>query len=349
MFHTRAGKPGLPPGTIEYPYEGAETVISIFDYDEKHVQTRTDASPSDCFEYKDTKTVTWINVDGLKNVEDIKKIGDHFGLHPLTIEDIIDTDQRPKCEETETYLFVVLKMLRFNEQDNEILSEQVSFVIFNNTVISFQELRGDVFGPVRERITENKGRIRKMGVDYLLYALIDAVVDNYFLILEVFGDRIELVEHELVDDPEPETMQAIHKFKRDTVLLRKSIWPLREVINGIDRLESSFISKPVKRYFRDVYDHTIHVIDTIEAFRDIVTGMLELYLSVISNRMNEVMKVLTIIATIFIPLTFIAGIYGMNFKYMPELDWKPAYFITLLIMFTVALGMFGYFKKKQWL
>ena len=350
LFRTKAGKPGLPPGTIESPGEGAaETVISAFDYDQSGVEDYGSLTAKDCLAFKKKKTVTWVNVEGMKNIEEIRALGEGMEVHSLTLEDIVNTDQRPKYEDMESYLFIAVKMLRFDSTSADIISEQVSFVLFDNTVISFQELPGDVFGPVRERIMNDKGRIRKMNADYLLYALIDAVVDNYFIILETFGEQVETVERSLVKDPGTETMRTIHRLKRYTVHLRKSIWPLREVISGIERVDTPLISKPVRRYFRDVYDHTIQVIDTIEAFRDIVTGMMELYLSVISNKMNEVMKVLTIIATIFIPLTFVAGIYGMNFKYMPELDWKPAYFITLSVMLLMALGMVIYFKKKKWL
>jgi magnesium transporter len=247
------------------------------------------------------------------------------------------------------YMFVVLKMLRHDVKKDEVQAEQVSMILGPHFVISFQEVEGDVFNLIRDRIRQAKGRIRKMGADYLAYALIDAVVDNYFLILEKFGERMEGMEDELVTNPAPETLQEIHTLKRELIFLRRSVWPLRETISGLQRTESSLIAESTEVYLRDVYDHTIQVIDTVESLRDMVSGMLDTYLSSISNRMNEVMKVLTIIATIFIPITFIAGIYGMNFAVMPELGWRWAYFVVLGVMAAVSLVMVIYFRRKRWL
>jgi magnesium transporter len=252
-------------------------------------------------------------------------------------------------EDLEEYLFGVLKMLYYDEKEDEVRAEQVSFVLGTNSVITFQERQGDVFKPVRERIRKDKGLVRKRGADYLTYALIDAVVDHYFLILERFGETLEEIEGKVVTAPTPETLQTIHSMKREMIFLRKSVWPLREVISALERGESALIKKKTHIYLRDVYDHTIQVIDTVESFRDMVSGMLDTYLSSISNRMNEVMKVLTIFASIFIPLTFIAGIYGMNFQYMPELVWRGGYFIILSIMGAVGISMLAYFRRKKWL
>lgn len=240
-------------------------------------------------------------------------------------------------------------MLQYNEENKEIKTEQVSLILGSNWVVSFQENEGDVFDPIRERLRTDKGRIRKMGADYIVYALIDAVVDNYFAVLEKIGDKIEEIEDELVTNPAPETLRAIHDLKRQMILLRKSVWPLREVINRLERWESKLINKSTDIFLRDVYDHTIQVIDAIETFRDVLSGMLDIYLSSVSNRMNEVMKVLTIIATIFIPLTLVAGIYGMNFKYMPELEWVWGYPFVLLIMLAVGIVMLFYFRRRNWL
>jgi magnesium transporter len=240
-------------------------------------------------------------------------------------------------------------MLDGSHKNGEINTEQVSLILGSNFVFSFQEGGGDVFDPVRERIRNNKGRIRKMGADYLAYTLLDAIVDNYFIILEKLGERIEVLEEKLVTVPTPETLKLIHHLKREMIFLRKAVWPLREVIGGLERGESPFMSQSTKVYLRDVYDHTIQVIDSIETFRDMVSGMLDIYLSSVSNRLNAVMKVLTIITTIFMPLTFIAGIYGMNFKYMPELEWPWSYPIILLLMFGVGIFMLFYFKKRKWL
>ena len=282
-------------------------------------------------------------------MDTIEKIGQHYDLHPLVLEDILHTGQRPKFEDIEQYLFVVLMMLRFDKENKSVISEQVSLVLGKNFVISFQENVGDVFEQIRDRIRNSKGRIRKMGSDYLMYALLDAIVDGYFAILENMGETIETLEEELVDDPSKNTLQQIHHLKREMIFLRKSVWPLRELISSLERSESKLIQQSTEAYLRDVYDHTIQVIDTVESFRDMVASMLDLYLSSLSMRMNEVMKVLTIIATIFIPLTFIAGVYGMNFHNMPELSWKYGYPVTLLVMAIISIGMLYYFKRKNWL
>jgi len=347
----KAKKAGLPPGVLVHVGEKrAEKVrISLIDYDEKGFQEKEVKNIEDCFPFKDTPTVTWINIDGLHEVELIEKLGKHFDLHPLLLEDILNTGQRPKLEDFEDYLFVVLKMLSQTKKEEEIIAEQISLVLGPNFVISFQEREGDTFDPIRERIRSGKGRIRKMGADYLAYALIDAVVDGYFPLLEKFGERIEGMEEELVSDPAPETLQTIHDLKREMIFLRRSVWPLRELISGLQRGESPLVKETTKVYLRDVYDHTIQVIDSIENFREMVSGMLDIYLSSVSNKMNEVMKVLTMIATIFIPLTFIAGIYGMNFEYMPELGWRWSYPIVWLIIIAIAALMVTYFKRKRWL
>jgi magnesium transporter len=235
------------------------------------------------------------------------------------------------------------------DNSNEIVTEQISLILGPNFVISFQEKKGTVFNPIRERIRNDKGRIRKMGSDYLAYSLLDLIVDNYFIIMEKLGEKIEFLEEEVVTHPTPETLQTIHHLKREMIFLRKGVWPLREVVSGLERGESSLIKESTRIYLRDVYDHTIQTIDTIETYRDMVSGMLDIYLSSISNRLNAVMKVLTIIATIFMPLTFLAGIYGMNFKYMPELTWKWGYPVLCLIMIGIGIFMLAYFKKKNWL
>ena len=342
---------GLPPGTLVYTGERKlETVrITVIDYDENIFQEKQVAKIEDCFDFKTTPTVTWINIDGLHDVDIIEKIGGQYDFHPLVLEDILHTGQRPKFEDYEKYIYIVLMMLSFDDENQTVQSEQVSMVLGKNYVISFQENVGDVFEQIRDRIRNAKGRIRKMGADYLMYAILDAIVDNYFSILEKLGEKIEFLEEELVSNPTEKTLQQIHNLKREMIHLRKSVWPLRELISTFERSESELIEESTEAYLRDVYDHTIQVIDTVESFRDMITGMVDLYLSSVSNRMNEVMKVLTIIATIFIPLTFIAGIYGMNFEYMPELKWKFGYFGVWLIMLVITGGMFYYFRKKKWL
>jgi len=348
----RSKKAGLPPGTLVHIGEKTtgRIKITIIDYDEtQFLETETEEVEA-CFSFKDKSTLTWINVDGIHNVEVLAKLCDCFGLHPLVQEDILNTDQRPKMEDYGNYLYIVMKMLSFNANNSELVTEQISLILGKNFVISFQEgIQGDVFDQIRDRIRNNKGRIRKMGADYLAYSLLDSIVDNYFAILEKTGERIELLEDKLITNPAPETLQAIHNLKRDMIFLRKSVWPLREVISGLQRGESALIKTDMQIYLRDVYDHTIQVIDTIETFRDMLSGMLDIYLSSISNRLNAVMKVLTIIATIFMPLTFLAGVYGMNFKYMPELEWRFGYPMLLLIMITIGIFMLLFFKRKKWL
>ena len=349
LVKRRSVKTGLPPGTLVHIGERKteKTRITIMDYDETQFEEKQAKTIEECFPFKDKPTVTWINIDGIHQVEIIEKLGSHFGLHPLLLEDILNTEQRPKMEDFGDYIFVVLKMLYYDEA--EIEAEQVSLVLGSNFVISLQEREGDVFDPIRERIRKNKGRIRKAGADYLAYALLDAIVDNCFLILEKIGERIEDTEQQLATNPTPETLQLMRKLKKRMIILRKSIWPLREVVSGLERCESVLIHESTGAYLRDVYDHTIQVIDTVESFRDMVSGMLDIYLSSISNKMNEVMKVLTIFAAIFIPLTFVAGIYGMNFQFMPELGWQWGYPMILIVMASIAAGMLVYFRRKKWL
>jgi magnesium transporter len=348
----RSEKAGLPPGSLVHIGEkkAEEVKITIIDYDETHFQEKIVKTIAECIPFKDKPTVTWINVDGIHQVELLEKLGQCYGLHPLTLEDILNTDQRPKIEDFGDYVYIVLKMLYYRDKTDEIVTEQMSLILGSNFVISFQEgIEGDLFDPIRERIRSEKGRIRKMGADYLAYSLLDSIVDYYFVILEKLGERIEFLEEKLVANPNPETLQIIHNLKREMIFLRKSVWPLREVISGLERGESSLIKESTRIYLRDIYDHTIQVIDTIETFRDMLSGMLDIYLSSVSNRLNAVMKVLTIIATIFMPLTFLAGIYGMNFKFMPELEWRWGYLLIWMVMLGIGVFMLFYFKKKKWL
>ena len=351
LIKTRAKKAGLPPGTLVHVGERkTEKVrITILDYDEARFEEKQAKTIEECFPFKDKPTVTWINIDGLHQVDIIEKLGSHFGLHPLLLEDILNTEQRPKMEDYGDYIFVVMKMLYLGQQKDELETEQVSLIFGSNFVISFQEREGDVFDPIRDRIRKGKGRIRKAGSDYLAYALLDAVVDNYFIILEQVGENIEDTEQQLATNPTLETLQVIRKLKNEMIFLRKSIWPLREVVSGLERCESSLIHESTNVYLRDVYDHTIQVIDTVESFRDMISGMLDIYLSSISNKMNEVMKVLTIFASIFIPLTFVAGLYGMNFKFMPELEWHWGYPVILFVMVLIGASLLVYFRRRRWL
>ena len=344
-------KAGLPPGTPIYIGEKKvdKVQISIIDYTETQVEEKEAKTVEECFPFKDKPTVTWININGIHDVGIIEKLGSYFGLHPLLLEDIVNTGQRPKVEDFSDYIFIVVKMLWYHEEKQEVEAEQVSLILGPNFVISFQEREGDVFNHIRDRIRKGKGRVRKAGADYLAYALLDAIVDGYFIILEKFGEKIEDTETELTVNPTQETLQTIRNMKRELMFLRKSVWPLREVISTLEKAESSLIHESTDLYLRDVYDHTIQIIDTVESFRDIVSGMIDIYLSSISNRMNEVMKVLTIFAAIFIPLTFVAGIYGMNFDFMPELKWHFGYPMVLAVMAAIAGGLLIRFKRKRWL
>ncbi len=349
--HRRSRKAGLPPGSLIHigDKKAERTKITIIDYDAETFQERESKSIDECCALKDTSTITWINVDGVHDSQLISELGTRFGVHPLILEDIMTTAQRPKMEDMGDYIYIVVRMLDLVKKKEEVRSEQVSLILGPNFVISFQESEGDVFDAVRSRLRTGKGRVRKMGPDYLAYALIDAIVDNYFVVLEKLGENVEDTEEELVGNPDRDTLHKIHTLKREMIYLRKSVWPLREVISGLERTESDLIKETTGIFLRDVYDHTIQVIDTVETYRDMLSGMLDIYLSSLSNRMNEVMKVLTIIATVFIPLTFLAGIYGMNFKFMPELEWRWGYFLVLGVMLAVGIFMVILFKRKRWL
>jgi magnesium transporter len=344
-------KAGLPPGTVVFVGEKKveETRITVIDYDENQYAEREVKNIEECFAYKATPSISWINIDGVHQVEIIEKLGAHFVLHPLLQEDVVNTHQRPKFDEFDDHLFIVLRMFFFNEKENKLEGEQISLIVGANFVISFQEKQGDVFEQVRERLRNGKGRIRKKGSDYLAYSLIDAIVDSYYNILERLGENIESLQERMVAEPNQEDLQIIHHLKRDMLFFRKSVWPLRDLIGGLAKSESTLIKEDVFVFLRDVYDHVIQAIDTLETFRDMLSAMLDIYLSSVGNKMNQVMKVLTIIATMFIPMNFLAGIYGMNFKYMPELDWRYAYLAFWVVVGTVFTIMIAWFKKKNWL
>lgn len=342
---------GLPPGTLVHIGDEtvAEVKIDVFDYDEKNYQEKIIKDIQECFVFKDKPTVTWINIDGIHKPGVIQKIGSCYGFHPLVLEDIMNTTQRPKVEFYDGYVYIVLKMLYFNTQNDELISEQVSMLLGPNYLITFQEGKpGDVFDLIRSQIRTGKGRIRKLKADYLAYCLIDAIIDNYFVILERQGEKIEKIEETLVKNPQPKTLQTIHNLKGDLVFVRRAIWPIRELIGKMLREETKLFDKSTTIYLRDVYDHSIQIIDTVESYRDVLSGMLDIYLSSVSYKMNDVMKILTIISTIFMPLTFITGIYGMNFEHMPELTWHWGYPMVLLLTISVAGFMIRYFKKKDW-
>jgi magnesium transporter len=323
--------------------------ITVIDYDEVNYQYKEVTSADECQLFRDKPTITWINVEGIHRPEILEKIASCFNLHPLIREDIGDIEQRPKIEDLESYIYVALKMLSYNVENAEIEIEQISLVVGHNFVISFQETVGDVFNPVRDRIKNSKGRIRKMGADYLAYALVDAIVDNYYKILDEFGEKIEFLEEEIITRPDQLVLKEIYHLKREIIFLRKVIFPLKELLRSIERSDSQLIKDSTRIYFRDIYDHVIQVADSMEMFREMLTGMVEAYLSSLSNKLNEVMKVLTIIATIFMPLTFLTGIFGMNFKFIPGLERVWGFPVSLSLMIITALFMVRHFQKKQWM
>lgn len=351
MSNKISNKAGLPPGTLVHiGIKKTDTSkISIIDYSAKDYNEIVCNSTNECLPFKISETISWINIDGLHNTKIIEEIGHQFELHPLLLEDILNTRHRPKMEEYDNYIFVTLKMLGLSNNGNTIISEQVSIVLGDNWVISFQEQQGDIFDGLRQRLRDNKGSIRKLGADYLVYRLIDTIVDNYFFITEQLSESIEDLEELVLKSPEKESLLQIQKLKRKIINLRKSILPLREAVSRLQKDNTSLIKDSTIMYLRDVYEHIIQANESLDSQRDMLASIMDLYQSGVSNKMNQIMKVLTIIATIFIPLTFIAGIYGMNFDNMPELHWKYGYFGVWGIMFVILLIMLFYFKRKRWL
>lgn len=344
-------KTGLAPGSlIHIGDQKNETVqISLLSYTEDGFK-EISVDINDMSMLVPTKSeIYWISVEGIHNVDVIKNLGEVFGLHPLVQEDILNTDHRPKIENYDEYVYIVAKLLLYDENQTEYTNEQESFILGENYVISFSERKTEIYSPIKERIRKSAGYIRKMGSDYLLYSLLDVIVDNYFNVLEKLSDEIEIAEDELISNPSPHTLKVIHKFKMQMLYIHKAIWPLREVIGVLERNETSLVKESTSLYIRDLYDHIIQIMETVETLRDILSSMLDMYLSSISNRMNEVMKILTIISTLFIPLTFIVGLYGMNFRYMPELNWPFMYPVVWVIMITIVIFMISFFKRKKWL
>jgi magnesium transporter len=363
-------KSGSPPGTVMYL--GKETNdavrITLIEYNEKEYIEKEFTDIEDCITHVKPGMVRWINVDGVHNTAIIEHIGKVFNIHPLTLEDIVNTNQRPKFEDFETYIVAVMKMMfedtRLKDEiDDALVSEQLTIILLNDqTVLSFQEAEGgDVFDIIRERLRLGKGRVRKCHADYLAYALIDSVIDSYFDVLEKIGDEVEGLEENLLDNPSPKMLMHLHHLKRQMVHIRKAVWPVRELINNLERSESPLITDHTNVYLRDAHDHTVRVIDTVETYRDLLSGMMDLYMSTVSNRMNEVMKTLTIITTIFVPLTFIVGVYGMNFQHidpdtgkvltgnMPELYSPYGYTLVWGAMITLVAVLIYYFRRKRWL
>ncbi len=344
-------KAGLPPGTLVHVGKAPDTEcrITVIKYDRQNYEEYYAQSIEELLTRKDDNAVTWVNIEGLGNTEIIKSIGQNFDVHPLVLEDILNTHQRQKFEDYDKYLFIVLKGLLFSAEHSTIIYEQISIVILNNFIFTFKEKQDDLFTSLKHRISNSKGRLRSFGTDYLAYAIIDAIVDQYMVIGDSMIDVIESIEDELLQNSTKKTLFSIQRTRRELIFIRKAVSPIREVLAEIQRCESEIIQDITKIYFRDVYDHSIRVIESMDSYRELVSGLLEIYLSSISNKMNEIMKVLTVFASIFIPLTFIAGIYGMNFDYMPELKWKWAYPILWCVFIITPIALLVYFKKKKWL
>jgi magnesium transporter len=349
LVQKRSKKTGLPPGSLVHIGErkSEQVTVTVFQYSSATLEERQ-VEQLDRLSPPADESVIWINVGGVHRVEVVETLGRQFSLHPLLLEDVANTDQRPKLDDYESYIFVVMKMLSLTGR-NEIAFEQVSLVLGRTYVLSFQENGTDVFQPVRERLRGGKGRLRQSGADYLLYALIDAIVDQYFAVLESLGEKIEALQQTVVADPKPETLNDIHALKRQLLFVRRAVWPLRDVMNNLSRSECPCLQQATKVFFRDVYDHVVQIVDTIETLREMVSASLDIYLSSVSYRLNAVMRVLTVITTIFMPLSFISSIYGMNFDYMPELRSPWGYPLVLGVMATVGVGMLVLFRKKRWL
>ena len=345
-------KPGSSPGHLFFvgDKKSEQTIISSFNYNETRFEENTHSTVAEALECRDNELNTWINIDGLHDTTVVEQLGTHFGIHPLVLEDIVSTTQRPKIEFYDDHVYVVMKMITFDDEEDDVVSEQVSMVLGHDYVLSFQEKPGDVFEPVRTRLRPPPGaRIRRMPSDYLLYALIDVIVDYYFVTLEKLGEVIEDLEDEVSEYPSKETPLKLRSLKRNLIQMRRATWPVRELLGQMERSESQLITDATTPFIRDAYDHAVQAIDIVESLRDLLSGLMDLYMTGISNRMNDIMKVLTIMGTIFIPLTFIAGIYGMNFENMPELHTQYGYFISLGVMAVVALALLVFFRKKEWL
>jgi len=343
-------KSGLPPGRMVYIGDKSDlpVTLTVIDYDTDGLEEKIIENIDECAVYKHSHTSTWLNIDGLHKIEIIEKIGKLYDIHPLVLEDIVNTQQRPKIEVYDKYIYIVLKMIDYDYASENVKIEQISLILGKNYVISFQENIGDVFDSVRNRLRNPESRIRKFGSDYLVYALMDRIVDNYFIIMEKLGEQLEDFEEESYNNPGKHVAEKLNKLRRETIFLRKAVWPLREMVNHLASGDITQISSNTNVYMRDLYDHTVQVLDTIETYRDLLSGIMDVYLSNLSFKMNEVMKVLTIISTIFIPLTFIAGVYGMNFRYMPELEGEYSYYIIMIFMALIALIMIIWFRFKKW-
>ena len=355
LFDYYYDKQGSAPGTLSIEDDAAPTKIVLIDYNETNATRVQVPTPEACAPYLDTESVSWVDVQGLGSEDILQRLGQVFDLHPLVLEDVVNVPQRPKVEDYEDQLVIISQMVMPKHQEDGFWIEQVSFVLGKHYLLTVQEEpQRDSFGPVRDRIRANKGIVRKLGADYLTYALLDAVIDGFFPVLEDYGERIEDLEEEVITHPTRQTLQKIYQIRRELLALRRSIWPQREAINILIRGGSHLISPEVQIYLRDCYDHTVQVMDMVETYRELASGLMDVYMSAVGNKMNEVMKLLTVVSSIFIPLTFIAGVYGMNFNTeispfnMPELNWYWGYFLCLAVMAATAGGLVYFFWRRGW-
>lgn len=349
---TPSAKLGLPPGSLVHVGEilESEGSISVIDYSREKIEEQKIQSIEDVIQYKDSESVTWITVEGLQNVAVIERIGEIFGIHQLVLEDILNTNQRPKFEEYDDYLYIVIKCLLSESDPFTVNYEQVSIVLIKNCVIMFKEKQDNLLDPVEHRIRTSTGKFRSLGPDYLAYAILDFIVDQNFIVLDALDESINTLEESLLTGvPTKAMLYKIQRLKREIIVIRRYVSPVRELLFAMIRSESSLIHETTHIFLRDVSDHAMRVVESIESYRDILTGLLDIYVSSVSNKMNEVMTVLTVLTSIFIPLTFIAGVYGMNFDYMPELRWKWAYPATWGVFITMVVGLLFFFKRKKWL
>ncbi|MEM9923028.1 MAG: magnesium/cobalt transporter CorA [Cyanobacteria bacterium P01_D01_bin.50] len=342
--------PGTIPGTLNIDKDAPETKVTLIDYNQNQVTSKKISIPEDCANYLHTESVSWVDVQGLGNTDILQEIGKVFELHPLVLEDVVNVPERPKIEDYEDQLVIISRMVMPKENSNGFQSEQVSFVLGKNYLLTVQEEPTcDCFGPVRLRINNNKGIIRKQGADYLAYALLDAIIDGFFPVLEDYGERIEGLEEEVIVNPTRKTLQKIYRIRRELLQLRRAIWPQRSAINSLIRDSNELISEEVRIYLRDCYDHAVQVMDMVETYRELASGLMDVYLSAVSNRMNEIMKLLTVFSWIFLPLTFIAGLYGMNFEYMPGVKTPWGFWLCVTAMVSIAVGLLLFFRRSGWL
>lgn len=342
-------EPGSEPGTLIIEPDAKPSRIILIDYDEDNAIRKVDITPNACAPYIGTNTVSWMDIQGLGSETVLKQVGEIFNLHPLLLEDVVNVPQRPKLEDYNNQLLVISQMVRLKEDESGFDTEQVSFVLGKRYLLSFQEEElQDCFEIVRDRIRTSQGRVRKSGADYLTYLLLDTIIDGYFPVVEHYEDRIEALEDMIISDPDRDTMQEIYDVRRELLALRRLIWPMRNVLHLLMRDHHGIISDEVQIYFRDSYDHVIQILEIIEAYRELAASLMDVYMSTMGNKLNEIMKFLTVISTIFIPLTFIVGVYGMNFENMPELKGEWSYFLVWLVMLAVAGGLIFYFWRKGW-